>query len=253
MAELRRLLVTGLNGTLAPHLAAAARAAGIDVVAWDRSRLDPEDPASLAQLDAGIDGIAHLAMGSAAWAARLAAWAAERGLPYLFTSTVMVFDHAPDGPHGVADARTARDDYGRYKIECEDAVRAASAGAGIVRIGWQIDAVRPGNNNMLKTLDEWQRERGVIGASRLWRPACSFMDDTAAALLALLREGFVGTTHLDSNAEPGWSFDAIVRGLQQRYERDEWRIEANDDYRHDQRLVGGRPMPALSERLDAGA
>ena len=251
MPELRRLLITGLSGTLAPHLAAAARAAGVEVVAWDRSRLDPEDPASLAALDPAIDAVAHLAMGSAAWAARLAAWAAARGLPCLFTSTAMVFDHEPDGPHGVADARTARDDYGRYKIACEDAVRAASAQAAIVRIGWQIDPLRPGNNNMLKTLDDWQRERGRVGASRRWRPACSFMPDTAAALLALLREGFAGTTHLDSNAETALSFEQIVRGLQRRYGRDEWRVEANDDYRHDQRLVGGRAMPSLRDRLDA--
>ena len=247
MPELRRLLITGLNGTLAPHLAAAARAEGIEVVAWDRSRLDPDDPASfkqLAQLEDRLDGIAHLAMGSVAWAERLALWAAERGLPLLFTSTAMVFDHEPDGPHGINDMRTARDDYGRYKIQCEDAIRGASQAAGIARIGWQIDGLAPGNN-MLMALDQWQRERGVIQASRAWRPACSFMGDTAAALLALLREGFAGVTHLDSNAQTGLTFDAVVHALKQRFKRTDWRIEVTEDYRHDQRLVGGVPLPPL--------
>jgi len=246
MVEIGRLLVTGLNGTLAPRLAQVARAADIEVVGWDRTQLDPDDSTSFARLDPRIDAVAHLAMGAPAWAAGLAAWAAERGKPFLFTSTAMVFDHEPDGPHDVHDERTARDDYGRYKIACEDAIRAASASAGIARIGWQIDAKQPGNN-MLMALDQWQRERGAVGASRLWRPACSFMDDTAAALLTLLREGFVGTTHLDSNAEAGLSFDAIVRGLQRRFGRTAWRVEVTEDYRHDQRLVGGRGMPPLMD------
>ena len=36
-----RLLVTGLNGTLAPQLAAAARASGFAIVGWDRERVPP--------------------------------------------------------------------------------------------------------------------------------------------------------------------------------------------------------------------
>jgi dTDP-4-dehydrorhamnose reductase len=248
-----KLLITGLSGTLAPHLAAAARAAGHEVLGWDRAEVPPDDAAAGADwLDAAQpDAIAHLAMGAPAWAARLAAYAATHGRPFVFSSTAMVFHHEPDGPHAPGDERSARDDYGRYKIACEDAVRTAHPGASVARIGWQIDDAAHGNN-MLAHLDQWQARDGRIGASRAWRPACSFMADTAAALLALVESPRGGVLHLDSNAAAGHSFNAIVAALGLRFARSHWVIAPNDDYRHDQRLAGHEAlMPALAERLPA--
>lgn len=246
-----KLLITGLNGTLAPKLAAAARAAGHEVIGWDRQAIDPQDAAASQRWldEAAPDAIAHLAMGAENWAALLASHAAARGRPMLFTSTAMVFDHQPDGPHDVGDERSGKDDYGRYKIACEDAVHAAHAGATVARIGWQIDGDARGNN-MLKALDDWQQREGKVAASRAWIPACSFMDDTAAALLQLLQQPLPGVVHLDSNAQEAHSFDRLVKALRSRFGREEWRLDVHEDYRHDQRLVGG-PMglPGLSERL----
>lgn len=246
-----RLLLTGLNGTLAPKLARAAVARGWEVTGWDRSRVDPEDTAAADAFLAATrpDAIAHLAFGAEGWAARLAAFAAGRGVPFLFTSTAMVFDHEPDGPHRPHDARTARDDYGRYKIRCEDAVRAASPSAVIARIGWQIDPDATGNN-MLAQLDRWQRETGRVAASRLWRPATSFMADTAAALLDLIADPVPGPVHLDSNAVEGHGFDRVAMALKAAFGRDGWVVAAEDGYRHDQRLLGHADrLPPLSARL----
>lgn len=241
-----KILITGLNGTLAPRLAQAARAAGHQVIGWDRAAVDPDDEAlSAAWLSAqAVDAVAHLGMGSA----RFAGWLAERCHNLLFTSTAMVFDHRPDGPHDAADARTAQDDYGRYKIECENAILLASETPVIARIGWQIDPTQPGNN-MLMALDDWQKREGRVAASRAWIPACSFMNDTAAALLALIERPLPGVHHLDSNAEEAWPFDDVARALARDFGR-AWRVEAHEDYRHDQRLVGGPTrLPPLSERL----
>ncbi|MCX2864687.1 sugar nucleotide-binding protein [Paucibacter sp. PLA-PC-4] len=246
-----RCLITGLRGTLAPVLARQLREAGHELLGWDREQVDPEDAAAASAWLAAqrLDAIAHLAMGSADWAGRLAAHAAARGLPMLFTSTAMVFHHEPDGPHGPQDQRTALDVYGRYKIASEDAVRAACTEATVARIGWQIDAERPGNN-MLMALDDWQRREGRVSASAAWRPACSFMDDTAAALMGLLLRPEPGVVHLDSNADEAHGFDRVAAALRARFGRADWRIEVHQDYRHDQRLAGGqRRMPGLSERL----
>jgi len=248
-----RVLVTGLQGTLAPRLAEALRAAGHGLQGWDRRTLDPEDADAGRQWLAAqrFDAIAHLGMGSAAWAGRLAAHAALHSLPMVFTSTATVFHHEPDGPHAVTAARTAQDDYGRYKIACEDAVLAAHPAASVVRIGWQIDPSQPGNN-MLMALDEWQRREGRVAASTAWIPACSFMVDTAAALLALLAAPQPGLVHLDSNAEEGHSFAALVWALQLQFERKDWRVQPHQDYRHDQRLQGGaQRVPGLLQRLPA--
>lgn len=250
----RRMLITGLTGTLAPHLARLAAARGWEVLGWDRRRIPTDDAVAVAaHLQASRpDAIAHLALGPTAWASGLAEYAARQDLPLLFTSTAMVFHHQPDGPHHPGDERTAQDDYGRSKIAAEDAIRAACPSARVARIGWQIDEAAQGNN-MLATLDHWQREQGRIAASRCWIPACSFMPDTAMALLGLLQdEAAVGrVVHLDSNAESALSFDHLVAALARRFDRQGWRIEVTEDYRHDQRLLDPQPgrIAALASRL----
>ena len=245
-----RVLITGLNGTLAPHLAAQAEAAGWQVLAWHRQQVDPADAAASARFleELRPQAIVHLAMGSESWAAQLAAHARLAGIPFLFTSSAMVFHHEPDGPHRLEDAPGAQDDYGRYKLRSEAAIWQANPGAIIARIGWQIDPAAQGNN-MLAALDGWQAEQGKVEASRLWIPACSFMGDTAAALWQLLREDARGLHHLDSNAGEAWRFDEVAGALARRFARP-WRIEVTDGYRHDQRLLGGQArMPGLGARL----
>lgn len=245
-----RLLITGLNGTLAPRVAEAAAAAGWTVTGWDRQAVPPDDGGrALAWLQSERpDAIAHLAMGGEAWAGLLAGHAAAAGLPMVFTSTAMVFDAEPDGPHRPADARTARDDYGRSKIRCEDAVLAACPQASVLRIGWQIDPERPGNN-MLMQLDGWQQREGEVAASTAWRPACSFMTDTAAAIVGLLARPRPGLLHLDSNADEGHHFGTVVQALRRHFGRAHWRVREHAGYAHDQRLVDGLPVPPLSARL----
>jgi dTDP-4-dehydrorhamnose reductase len=245
------LLITGLNGSLAPILARAATAEGYAVVGWDRAQVPPGDAAACEAHLAALQphAIFHLAMGSEAWGAQLARFAQVRQIPMIFTSTAMVFDHEPDGPHAVGDLRTAKDDYGRYKIRCEDAILAANPNSHVMRIGWQIDPTVRGNN-MLHALDDWQRREGQVAVSRQWRPACSFMSDTASALLLKLTQPAPGIHHFDSNACEGHSFEAIARALQFQFTRPSWRIVPNDDYLHDQRLHSEVPLaPKLSSRL----
>jgi dTDP-4-dehydrorhamnose reductase len=248
------VLITGLGGTLAPALGAAFAARGETVAGWDRSRVDPEDRAAGEALLDELDptAVCHLAMGPEAWAAALAGWCRTRRRPFLFTSTAMVFDQKPDGPHRVGDPRTAKDDYGRYKIRCEDAVRGASNAAIVARIGWQIGESR-GGNNMLEALYRMAEVSGAVRASRAWIPACSFMHDTADALLTLLDRGEPGVFHLDANAHSALDFPTIARRLARRHHAD-WAIEVNDDYLHDQRLPDSRvQMPPLTERLEPAA
>ena len=247
------ILVTGLSGTLGPRLAQKATALGWRVSGWDRRAVPAEDAAeSWCELvRRRPDAIAHLAIGSASWASLLARYATENGVPLIFTSTAMVFDHDPDGPHDVTAERTARDDYGRGKIACEDAILSACPRAAIARLGWQIDE-RAGGNNMLAELDRWQQRDGRVRASASWTPACSFMDDTCTSLLDLVVTRSSGTVHLDSNAVEAWRFDQIVNALRTHGARD-WAVEVDrtpQAYRHDQRLVGGSVvLPPLSGRL----
>lgn len=242
-------LITGLTGTVAPALRATLEAAGRACSGWDRTAVPPEDAGAVrAHLDA-LDpaAVCHLALGAESWAGELAAWCAARGRPFLFTSTAMVFDHQPDGPHRPGDERTTRDEYGRYKVRCEDLVRARHPGAIVARIGWQIGGEQ-GGNHMLAALRARAAE-GPIRASTRWIPATSFLPDTAAALSALLRAGQGGTFHVDGNAQDGWDWHRIVLALRARSGAD-WTVEPCQDYVHDQRLLDERVSVApLSARL----
>lgn len=244
-------LITGLGGTLAPVLARAAQAHGTQVLRWDRSVVPPDDAANArAWLEREQpDAIAHLAVGSLDWARTLATYAAEHRIAMLFTSSAMVFHHQPDGPHRIDDARNALDPYGRYKGACEEAILDVCPQACVARIGWQIDPQQPGNN-MLMALDTWQTQRGHVAASQAWRPACSFMEDTALALTGLLRERASGLVQIDSNADEGHDFCSIVQALKIVFARDTWIVRPDRDYVHDQRLHGGGSLvPPLSRRL----
>jgi dTDP-4-dehydrorhamnose reductase len=238
-----RVLVTGLSGTLAPHVARALRSRGHEVLAWDRDALDPnaaDAPAVHRHLESlGVSGICHLGMGAEQWAGAMAGFAAQRGMPFVFTSTAMVFDASSGGPHRVGDARTARDDYGRYKMRCEDAVLAANSSAAIARIGYQIDWDKPEGNNMVAHLLQ-QAASGPIRASVAWVPATSVMADTAAALadlveLARSKQG-AGVHHLDSNASDAWTYPQIVAAVSRKLGVS-WNVEVTREYVHDQRLL----------------
>lgn len=245
-----RWLVTGLRGTVAPKVAAELVARGGEPVAWDRDAIPVDDVAAgTAFLSADRwAGVLHVGMGPEEWAGRLAGFAAARRIPFAFTSTVSVFGDEPDRPHHPGDERTARDDYGRYKARCEDAVAAAYPAAIIARIGWQIHPDGQGNN-MLAQLDRQAAEGGrVIRASRRWRPATSWMTDTATALLDAVTVGRSGVLHLDSNAVDAWSFADVVRHVAAIAGRD-WQVEETDDVVQDQQLVGhGNLTPRLPAR-----
>jgi hypothetical protein len=58
--------------------------------------------------------------------------------------------------------------------------------------------------------------------------------------------------HFDSNAQDALPFDGLVAKLKAAFNREHWRVVSNEDYAHDQRLVGG-PLaaPSLLQRLAA--
>jgi dTDP-4-dehydrorhamnose reductase len=241
VAEIVRVLITGMNGTLAPRLADHISQLDHEIIAWDRQQFATEDSDQIQRFfdKHGVDAVFHLAMGSEFWAEQLAMQCNQRDLPFLFTSTAMVFDQEPNGPHYPNDQRTARDDYGRYKIRCENAVLSANARAVIARIGYQIDTANPTGNNMFAHLQA-KAAQGEIRASSSWIPACSFMQDTAAALWQLAEHSVAsnasGIFHLDSNAACTMNYHQIVQALA-ALTHNHWSVIETQDYQHDQRLL----------------
>jgi dTDP-4-dehydrorhamnose reductase len=246
-------LVTGLRGTVAPKVAARVVELGGEVAAWDRDVVPVDDVPACAAFLASVrpTGIFHLGMGAEEWAGRLASYARDHGVPFVYTSSVSVFGDAPgdpDGPFRPQDEPTATDDYGRYKARCERAVRAAYGEAVVARIGWQADPDGLGNNMVAQLAAQAQAASGAIRASRLWRPATSWMSDTAVALVDLATSGRAGTVHLDSNATDGWTYPEVVRYVA-RVTGHAWAVQEHEELDHDSRLVGDEElMPPLSAR-----
>lgn len=246
-------LVTGLRGTVAPKVAARVAELGGEIAAWDRDAVPVDDTSAGASYLASVRpaGIFHLGMGAEEWAGRLARYAGDHGVPFVYTSSVSVFGDAPgdpDGPFRPEDEPTARDDYGSYKARCERAVRASYPGAVVARIGWQADPDGRGNNMVAQLAAQAKASGGTVRASRLWRPATSWMTDTAAALVDLAATGRSGTVHLDSNAAQGWTYPEVVRYVA-RLTGHDWAVEEHEELDHDTRLVGDEDlMPPLSAR-----
>ena len=246
-----RLLITGMNGTVAPALADELRARGGTVVAWDRAAVSPDDDLAVERHIRAIapTALVHCGMGDPRWAEHLAACCGQMGVGFLFTSSVSVFGPHQTGPHDVGAVPEPCDDYGRYKLECERRVLAANPEACVVRLGWQI-ALRSGGNQMVDHFMRRQREQGRIEVSNAWFQACSFLDDTARVLADLVARPSCGLHHLDGN--PGWNMHRIVRALN-RAMGGTWDVRPTEDPRmnnfmRDDRLKTG----SIADRLHGG-
>lgn len=259
-----RVLVTGSNGTVGTALTSRLREDGHTVIAWDRnqcSALAPEDEIKRYVEQADPRLVFHLAVASKGtgadnegyrvavdWSDRIARAAASIDARTILTSTVMVWTQSNDGPYGVGTTPDATEGYGAEKIEAERRVLDAAPGNVVARLGWQIGS-GPHANQMAATLHAWaKRDDGVIKASRKWKPACSLLEDTAEALVSLVESAEGGIFLIDANAA-GHSFFDIAHAVKRR-ENAQWRIEADDAFVYDQRMLDGRiVVPDVGARL----
>ena len=251
--------MTGRRGTVGSALAEAIHRAGGEVVRWDRAAVPIDDYGEMRAFvgDTRPDALFHLAAASQPtqphaaaeeswrvnyeWTSELAWLTRELGIPFIFTSTVMVFTRDNPGPYTVASRPDAEHDYGLQKRRAEERAFTQNPAARVARLGWQIGHDRSGNQMVA-----WLAERTRVEASRRWIPACSFLDDTAAALLRLgtMRPGLY---HVDAN--DGWTFYDLASAITAHHNLDT-EIEPAWDHAHDQRLLDPRlPLPSLTDRL----
>ena len=244
-----RALVTGSRGTVGKALVAHLRARGDDVVAWDRARvpIDRYDAMERFVRDSGADVVFHLAVASQPpsdgwrvtyeWTSELAWICRVLGRRFVFTSTALVFSDRAEGPFTPASQPDATEGYGKEKREAETRTFHQNPDAAVVRLGWQIGD-GTGSNEMRASLS---RSEGPFEASVRWLPACSFLEDTAAALRRAA-EAAPGLYMFDSNTR--WTFYEIARALIGE------RAVPVDGFTQDQRMIDPRlAAPSLDERL----
>ena len=218
-----KVLLTGMGGTVAPILAAELTRRGLSCVRWHKEYVDPTDaPACERFIDEVRPAwVAHIATGPEEWCTHIAKACAARNISLIHTGSVSVYSGKQVGPFAVTDTPLPDDDYGRYKLRCEQRIREAHPSAIIARIGWQIGDA-PGSNNMLDYLFKRAAEgNGHIEASNQWSPGTSFLTDTAAALADLMEKNQPGLYHVDGN--PGLTFFDIASRLA-RLHKQPWTV-----------------------------
>lgn len=255
-----KAIVTGANGTVGKPLVAELKAAGHEVVTWDRTSVPIDNYQGMEEWVAAqnADIIYHLAICSKPtgkenegwlvnyhWPSELAWITRMLGMRFVFTSTVLVWSDKAKGPFSKDSEPDEVVGYGSEKHLAEERVFQQNPLATVVRLGWQIDSKTEGNN-MLQFLEEQHNENGFVRASRLWLPSCSFVDDTARGLIQLATMD-CGLFLLNQNDD--MNFYEIAKALKKKHKA-KWEIEATTDFMYDQRMLDGRiRIPKLSERL----
>lgn len=213
-----RVLVTGAGGQLGADLVRTCEAAGDEVIACDRARLDLTDRDSVYQAITSTqpDAVIH----AGAWTAVDACetdperafltngfgtgWVADAsrrvGAHLVAVSTDYVFDGTKSEPYQEWDRPNPQSVYGRSKLAAEDAVAAHAPGAAIVRTAWVCGEH---GHNMVKTV-----------LSLVDRPELAFVDDQrgcpsfTADLAPMLRriavERRAGVHHVTNQGDTTW-------------------------------------------------
>lgn len=255
-----KTLITGASGAVGTVLCDHLEARGDEVSRWPRDRIAPWDPDGIASFveEQAPDALFHLAIASRPtgrdnegwlvnyeWPGHLAATCRRLGVPFVFTSTVMVFSNDAPGPFDRSSTPDASEGYGYEKRRAEEHVAEQNPDARVVRLGWQIGK-EPGSNNMIDFFASNMAEHGEARASTKWYPATSFLEDTAAVLVELVARP-PGLYMIDSNRS--WTFYEIACAINRQH-GEPWKIVATDDFVYDQRMTDDViAVPSLKARL----
>ncbi|SFB09472.1 MULTISPECIES: sugar nucleotide-binding protein [unclassified Bacillus (in: firmicutes)] len=233
-----KAMITGMNGAVAPFVYKELLKRGIEVIVWDRSKVPTDDAQVVYDYikETNPDVFFQIATGPVEWLQYIAKATNELGIKLLFTSTVSVFSEKGTGPYTVESTPNAEEDYGRYKIECEETVRKYHQNAVILRLGWQI-GTEAGSNNMIDFLERSFKEHGAIEASSKWYPSTSFLPETARIIVEAALEYSPDTYLVNSNQK--FHFYEIVNYLMEKHKAN-WEIKEVTHFQRDDRMFDQR-------------
>lgn len=225
-----RVLVTGASGQLGRDVAACCEAAGDDVIAVGRDRLDVTDRASVHAAVSAERPVAVIncaawtavdacesdpdqAMRSNALSVRWLREAAVANGAHLVTiSTDYVFDGTKDGPYTEWDVPSPTSAYGRSKLAGEV---EAGPEAAVVRTSWVCGEH---GSNMVATVLRLLAERDSFSFVDDQLGCPTFTADLAPALRRLAVERRSGLHHLTNGGAVTWY--AFVRSIVELAGRD---------------------------------
>lgn len=234
------ILVAGKSGQLARCLYELARQQKMPLAVAGRPDLDLEKAANIEEVVAAVEpcvivnAAAYTAVDRAEQeptqayrincegAARLAATARARGIPFVHISTDYVFDGLKSSPYREEDAPAPLGVYGRSKLEGEIAVRDTNPDAIVIRTSWVYS---PYGQNFLRTMIRLSATQACVRVVNDQHGTPTSAADLAAGLLEIvqqLRANNVGDRsgiyHLAGRGETTWHgfADAIFTNLARR-------------------------------------
>lgn len=217
-----RIAVFGAAGQVGRALSRVAAARGIALAAFDRTEANITDATAVnaalarARATVAVNAAAYTAVDKAEsehdrafavnrdGAANVAHAAGSLGIHVIHVSTDYVFDGVKRGAYVEDDPVAPLNVYGRSKAAGEDAVRAAGAGAVILRTSWVYG--REGAN-FVKTMLRLGAERDELRVVDDQRGCPTFADDFAEAIVTIaenLPAARGHTFHLAGAGETSW-------------------------------------------------
>lgn len=222
-----RIAVTGRTGQVAQALLERGPAAGVEVIAVGRPKLDlanvdtVEPALRAAAPDVIISAAAYTAVDAAEsepqmahavngrGASAVARAAATLGIPVVHLSTDYVFSGNIDRPYREDDETGPVGVYGRSKLAGEIAVAAATPNHVILRTAWIYS---PFGANFVRTMLRLAETRDVVGVVADQRGSPTSAHDIADAivrvsvnLMAQPDAGLLGIFHLAGRGEATWA------------------------------------------------
>ncbi|HUM48204.1 MAG TPA: sugar nucleotide-binding protein [Chitinophagales bacterium] len=259
-----KALITGASGTIGTVLCMLLRQRNFEVITWNRNKVPVDNYQAMEDFvrDIKPDVLIHLAFASIPtgitneswkinyeWTSELAWITRQLGVKFLFTSTNLVFSDKQQGPFNTSAQPDAEYGYGYEKRMAEQRVFSQNPHAVIVRLGWQIGSAA-GNNNMIDYLQRQMNDFGEIQANINWKPACSFINDTAEKLLALATDYSPSVYMMDANM--CWNFFEIASALNKLHGFP-WKIKSVSGAVLDNRMIDPRiQINGLNEHLIFG-
>lgn len=232
-----KLVVTGASGQVTLALQEGAEAAGCEVITLARPEFDLADAGNAKVLleqhkpDVVISAAAYTAVDlaenhadeamavNATGPGRLAAAAAELGLPILHLSTDYVFAGDKATPYVESDPTGPSGIYGATKLAGEQAVASANPRHVILRTAW---VYAHEGKNFVKTMLKLAETRPQLGVVSDQFGCPTYATDIAEALFEIARqvngkapgEACFGTFHLAGSGDTSWAgFAAAIFAL----------------------------------------
>lgn len=215
-----KIAVTGAAGQLGIDVVAAARSAGHELAALDRSALDIVDAAAVDALllsfapDVVVNCAAYTAVDACETdhegahavnehgVRNLARSCRSQGAHLIHVSTDYVFGGDLDRPYREDDSPSPRSAYGRSKLAGEQAaVAELGEDVTIVRTSWVCGEH---GNNMVKLVRRMAGDSSPMAFVDDQRGNPTFTADLAPALLTLAHERHGGVFHLTNGGDVSW-------------------------------------------------